>query len=141
MEIKEMIQFARGGREVDLLLKNAQLVNCFSGEIKPQAIAIAQGMVVGFGDYPASKVIDLKGRFLAPGFIDAHVHIESSMVGVGSIEGIEGTSVNCDFWYVHLICSEKFSIEISIFHEPPLFSLQCQDATTPQPLVCERYSS
>jgi adenine deaminase len=82
MDIEDRIAFAKGEREVDLLLTNAQLINCFSGKIAPQAIAIAQGQVVGFGDYPAQDVIDLKGQFLAPGFIDAHVHIESSMVGV-----------------------------------------------------------
>jgi adenine deaminase len=82
MDLKEMITFAKGKREVDLLVKNAQLINCFSGTIEPQAIAIAQGQVVGFGDYPAQEIINLKGMFLAPGFIDAHVHIESSMVVV-----------------------------------------------------------
>jgi adenine deaminase len=82
IEIKDIIAFATGEREVDLRIKNAQLINVFSGKIEPQTIAIAQGQVVGFGDYPAQEVIDLKGRFLAPGFIDAHCHIESSMVGV-----------------------------------------------------------
>jgi adenine deaminase len=84
MAIKDRIAFAKGERTVDLLLTNAQLINVFSGRIEPQAIAIAQGQVVGFGEYPAKEVLDLKGRFLAPGFIDAHVHIESSMVGVGA---------------------------------------------------------
>jgi adenine deaminase len=83
VKIEDRIAFAKGARKVDLLLTNAQLINVFSGKIEPQAIAIAQGMVVGLGDYPAKEVIDLKGRFLAPGLIDAHVHIESSMVGVG----------------------------------------------------------
>ncbi len=82
MDLKEMITFAKGEGEVDLLIKNAQLINVFSGKIESSAVAIAQGMVVGFGDYPAREVIDLKGQFLAPGFIDAHCHIESSMVGV-----------------------------------------------------------
>ncbi|MCJ7546795.1 MAG: adenine deaminase [Deltaproteobacteria bacterium] len=83
MEIKDRIAFAKGEKEADLLLKNTQLINVLSGTIEPQAIAIAQGQVVGFGEYPAKEILDLDGRFLAPGFIDAHVHIESSMVGVG----------------------------------------------------------
>jgi adenine deaminase len=83
MDIKDRIAFAKGEKEVDLLLTNARLINVFSGRIEHQAIAIAQGQVVGFGEYPAKQVLDLKGRFVAPGFIDAHVHIESSMVGVG----------------------------------------------------------
>ena len=82
-DLKEIITLAKGEREVDLLLTNAQLINVFSGRIEPQAIAVAQGRIVGVGEYPAKEVLDLKGRFLMPGFIDAHVHIESSMVGVG----------------------------------------------------------
>jgi adenine deaminase len=83
MEIKDRIAFAKGEKEVDLLLTNVQLIDVFSGRVEPQTIAIAQGRIVGFGSYPAKEVLDLQGRFLAPGFIDAHVHIESSMVGVG----------------------------------------------------------
>ena len=83
MEIKDRIAFAKGEKEADLLLTNAQLVNVLSGRIEPQTIAVAQGQIVGFGEYPAKEILDLEGKFLAPGFIDAHVHIESSMVGVG----------------------------------------------------------
>jgi adenine deaminase len=83
MEIKDHIAFARGEQEADLLLTNAQLVNVFSGTIELQAIAIAQGQIVGLGKYPAKDVMDLKGRLIAPGLIDAHCHIESSMVGIG----------------------------------------------------------
>ena len=84
MEIKDRIAFAKGDREADLLLTNAQLIDVFSGRIETtQSVAVAQGEIVGLGEYPAKEVLDLKGRFVAPGFIDAHVHIESSMVGVG----------------------------------------------------------
>jgi len=83
MKIEDRIAFARGDRTVDLLLTNAQLINVFSGKIETQTVAVAQGQVIGFGEYPAKEVLDLKGSFLAPGFIDAHCHIESSMVGVG----------------------------------------------------------
>ncbi|MBN1255702.1 MAG: adenine deaminase [Deltaproteobacteria bacterium] len=82
MEIQNIIPYAKSEREVDLLVTNARLINVFSGTIEPRAIAIAQGHVVGFGEYPAQEVLDLEGRFVAPGLIDAHVHIESSMVGV-----------------------------------------------------------
>jgi adenine deaminase len=87
MELADRIAVAKGAREVDLLVTNARLINVFSGSIEPQAVAIAGGEIVGFGEYAAKKVIDLKGRFLAPGFIDAHVHIESSMVGVRGYAG------------------------------------------------------
>ena len=90
MDIKDRIAYAKGEKpevtlwsEADLLLTNAQLINVFSKEIETQAVAIAHGKVVGLGDYPARVTIDLQGRYLAPGLIDAHVHIESSMVGVG----------------------------------------------------------
>src|SRR4030066_2386641 len=64
----------------DLLIKNARVVNVFSGEIEKKDVAIFDGVVVGFGDYEAKKTIDIKGDFLCPGLIDGHVHIESSMV-------------------------------------------------------------
>ena len=84
MEIKDRIAFAKGERVVDLLLTKAQLINVLSGRIETtQTVAIAQGEIVGLGEYPAKEILDLEGKFLAPGFIDAHVHIESSMVGVG----------------------------------------------------------
>lgn len=77
-----MIKAARGETPVDLLLTHARIINVFSGEIISDNIAVANGYIVGLGSYRAEKTIDLKGRFVAPGFIDAHVHIESSMVGV-----------------------------------------------------------
>src|SRR4030042_5900255 len=84
MELADRIAFAKGEKEVDLLLTKAQLINVLSGRIETtQSVAIAQGEIVGLGEYPAKEILDLEGRFLMPGFIDAHVHIESSMVGVG----------------------------------------------------------
>ncbi|MBW2100411.1 MAG: adenine deaminase, partial [Deltaproteobacteria bacterium] len=79
MNLDEIIQSARGEKEVDLLLTHAGIINVFSKEIVSGDIAIAGGYIVGFGPYPAKKRVDLKGRFVAPGFIDAHVHIESAM--------------------------------------------------------------
>ena len=80
MELENLIQFARGHAPADLLLKNAQVINVLSGEILPTDVAIVRSRIVGLGDYEAEKVLDLEGAFLAPGFIDAHVHIESSLV-------------------------------------------------------------
>ena len=79
MNLHEIIQAARGEKPADLLITNAKIVNVFSGEIIPNSFALAQGYIVGFGDYSAKKTLDVKGRFVAPGFIDPHVHIESSM--------------------------------------------------------------
>lgn len=82
MDLAQRIQVATGRQPVDLLLKNAQLVNVFSGSIHDSDIAIHQGIIVGFGDYDAASTIDLKGKFVTPGFIDGHVHLESSMLDI-----------------------------------------------------------
>ncbi|MGD8793617.1 MAG: adenine deaminase, partial [Anaerolineae bacterium] len=58
----------------------ARLVNVFSGEIHPADVAVSGGQVLGFGPYEAGRVVDLEGKYLCPGFVDAHVHLESSMV-------------------------------------------------------------
>ena len=71
---------ARGERPAELLFKNARLVNVLSGEIHRANVAVADGRVVGVGDYEAEKVIDLAGAYLAPSFIDGHFHVESSML-------------------------------------------------------------
>ena len=82
MELAEIIKLARGQEAVDLLLKNVKLVNVFSGDIHETNIAIAGSKIVGFGEHDAKKVIDLDGHYVAPGFIDGHIHIESTMVTV-----------------------------------------------------------
>jgi adenine deaminase len=79
MNLTETIKAAHGEKPVDLLLTNTQIVNVFAGEIVFDAIAISDGVIVGFGPYEAKDVVDLKSRYVAPGFIDGHVHIESSM--------------------------------------------------------------
>jgi adenine deaminase len=81
MEISQLIKVARGEEPADLLLKNARVVNVFSGEIEETGVAITHSRVIGLGnDYPAHRVIDLGGHYIAPVYIDAHVHIESAMV-------------------------------------------------------------
>lgn len=80
MDIREIIKAAKGEIEVDLLLKNGRLIDVFSGTVRKENIAIYKGYIVGFGDYRAKKVINLDGKYVSPGFIDGHVHIESSML-------------------------------------------------------------
>ncbi len=80
--LESILCAARGDVPADLLLENGRLVNLFSAEIVSTDIAVASGHIIGFGKYDCRKRIDLKGRFVCPGFIDAHVHIESSMAGV-----------------------------------------------------------
>ena len=78
--LEELIAAAKGDAPADILLKNGRLVNVLSGEIHPADVALAQGRVLGWGDYAARETIDLQGRYICPGFIDGHVHLESSMV-------------------------------------------------------------
>lgn len=83
MELNEMIRVARGDGVADLILRNARLVNVYSAEVYSTDVAIYNSRIVGIGPgYQGQKEIDLDGSYLAPGLIDAHVHIESSMVGV-----------------------------------------------------------
>jgi adenine deaminase len=80
MDLETRIAVARGEEPADLVLKNARLVNVLAGEVHPAHIAIHGGRVVGLGEYQARRVVDLDGRFVSPGLMDAHVHVESSMV-------------------------------------------------------------
>lgn len=81
MDLPLLLAVARGDRPADLLLRGGRLVNVLSGEIHRTDIAVADGVIAGLGEgYEAREALDLDGRFVAPGFLDAHVHIESSMV-------------------------------------------------------------
>ena len=82
MGLRETIATARGLAPADLVLKNGSLVNVFSGEIYTTSVAIEGNVIVGLGDYEGSDEIDVAGKFICPGFIDGHVHIESSMVPI-----------------------------------------------------------
>lgn len=79
---EELIAAARGEVEVDLLLAGGRLANVLSGEVYPADVAIHRGRIVGFECSSAGRVLELDGQIIAPGFIDGHVHIESSMVTV-----------------------------------------------------------
>jgi adenine deaminase len=82
MSIETIISVARGERKADLVLRNARIVNVFSHEIHPGDVAIHDGAIVGIGHYTGEEEHDLEGRYLVPGFIDGHLHVESSMVGI-----------------------------------------------------------
>ncbi len=77
---EELIKCGAGEIAPDFVLKNANIFNVFSGKIITGDIAVKDGYIAGIGQYSAEKEIDLTGKFATPGFIDAHVHIESSMV-------------------------------------------------------------
>jgi adenine deaminase len=81
MSLRELISVARGKTPADLVLKNARIVNTFVGEIEQANVAIYGDTIAGVGDYDEAKdVFDLQGVFLAPGLINGHTHIESSML-------------------------------------------------------------
>ncbi|MFD0826084.1 adenine deaminase [Neobacillus sp. M.A.Huq-85] len=78
--LKNKIAAAGGKISADLVIKNGKIIDVFNQEILTGDLAIQDGMIVGIGDFEGKEVIDAKNRFVCPGFIDAHVHIESSMV-------------------------------------------------------------
>mgnify|MGYP000629378211 CR=1 FL=1 len=81
MELAKFLSIARGDAPADLLLRNGRVINVLTGEIVVADVAIAEDTIIGVGSgYSAATEIDLGGRYLCPGLIDAHVHIESSMV-------------------------------------------------------------
>jgi len=82
--ISDLIAVARGDAPGDLLLKGGRIVEVFSGKVIPADVLIFQGRIAGVGRYDqkAKKVIELKGKFVLPGFIDGHIHIESSLLGL-----------------------------------------------------------
>lgn len=82
----ELIQVALGKKPADIVIKNGKLVNVVTHEVYETEIAVAKGKIASIGPVPAgavspdTRVIDAQGMFLAPGFLDAHIHIESSML-------------------------------------------------------------
>lgn len=79
-ELKKLIDTAAGRIPADVVIKNCKIVNVFSGKIVEGDIALCGGQIAGIGQYDGEKVIDAQGRYAAPGFIDSHIHIESSYV-------------------------------------------------------------
>ena len=84
MTLEDIIRCARGHQPADLLLTGGRILNVFDGDVLPGNIAIKNGLIAGIGDYQARHTVDLGGRIVVPGLIDAHVHIESAMTGVGA---------------------------------------------------------
>ncbi|ABB15047.1 MULTISPECIES: adenine deaminase [Carboxydothermus] len=78
--IKDLVEVALGKKPADLVLKNAQVFNSFTGEFVTGDVAVVAGYIAGTGEYEGKTTYDLQGAYVTPGFIDGHVHIESSMV-------------------------------------------------------------
>ena len=82
MKLSRLIKIARGEEPADLVIKGGQIVNVLSGEIYSADIALCGEVIAGVGDYSGPNELDARGKFITPGFIDGHMHIESSMVTV-----------------------------------------------------------
>src|SRR5918911_4956607 len=105
-DLKRRIDLATGKKKADLVVRNARVVNVFSGEIHKTDVAIADGIFVGFGPteeykvHEPQNVIDAHGRFMCPGLIDGHIHLESTFLaprefcGIASLHGT--SAVICD---------------------------------------------
>lgn len=78
--LKKLILTAKGEIPADTVIKNCKVVDVFSGKITEGDIAICDDQIAGIGSYSGKKEIDAQGRYASPGFIDSHIHIESSYV-------------------------------------------------------------
>jgi adenine deaminase len=102
LNLERKINLAKGKERVDLVVKNAKIVNVFSGEIHQADVAIADGIFVGFGEeaYSTENLYDAHGRYMCPGLIDGHIHIESTFLSPRefcNVAALHGTSaVICD---------------------------------------------
>jgi len=81
--LTRLIEASQGQRLADLCLRQCSLVNVISGQIEKVDLAIYDGMILGWGDYRAKQVIDASEMYACPGFIDGHIHLESSLLSPG----------------------------------------------------------
>jgi adenine deaminase len=124
MDLKNRIDIAAGRKKAGLVLKNCNVINVFTLEIIKTDVAIDGDTIVAVGTYSGEKEIELDGKYLAPGFIDGHVHIESSMVTPSrfaeAVMPCGTTTVIADPHEIVNVCGReglKFMIEDSV-HVP-----------------------
>lgn len=84
--LRERILAASGEKRAGLVLKGARVVNVFTGELEEADVAIEAGYIAGVGSYEGETEVDLSGKIICPGFIDGHIHLESSMVRPAEFE-------------------------------------------------------
>ena len=83
---KKLADVTLGRKRADLVFKNAKIVDVFTNEIVESSVAISDGMIIGVSHhYEGIEEVDLKGKYIAPGLIDAHLHLESTMVSPGEL--------------------------------------------------------
>lgn len=74
-----VIEAAAGRKKAKLVLKNAQVVNVFTKQVEQADVAVEAGVIAGVGQYSGEEEVDCTGLYLCPGFVDAHIHVESTM--------------------------------------------------------------
>lgn len=92
---RQIAELALGHEKSDLVLKNGQVIDVFSGRIRQADVAIQDGLIIGVGSYEGKNEIDLSGKFISPGLIDAHLHLESTLVNPQALvraAGRQGTT-------------------------------------------------
>lgn len=108
--LKKMIDVAMGRIPADVVVKNCKVINVYSGEITEGDIAISEGKIAGIGTYEGKEVVDAEGRFAAPGFIDSHIHIESSYLSPEELGKLlvphGGTTIMADPHEIANVCGE-----------------------------------
>ena len=77
-DLKELIDVAAKRKKADLVLKNGNIIDVCGGKIFKADLAIVNGLIAGFGEYSGKKEIDVGGKYISPGLMDSHIHIESS---------------------------------------------------------------
>lgn len=109
--LKNLIDVAAGRVSADTLIKNCKIVDVFSGEITEGNIALTDGMIAGIGDYEAKNVVDAEGAYAVPGFIDSHIHIESSYLSPEELGKLlvphGGTTIIADPHEIVNVCGFK----------------------------------
>lgn len=74
-----VIEAAAGRKKAKLVFKNAQVVNVFTKQVEQADVAVEAGVIAGVGQYSGEEEVDCTGLYLCPGFVDAHIHVESTM--------------------------------------------------------------
>jgi adenine deaminase len=123
LSYKRLIDCAAGRTPADLVLKNGKIIHVFSGEIITADVAVIDDRIAGIGNYKGRDSIDIGGKFLCPGFIEGHIHIESSMLTpAGFAEAVlphGTTTVICDPHEIANVCGTT-GIEFMLSGETPL---------------------
>ena len=132
MHISELVDMSIKNKKPDLVFKNANIINVFTHEIIKGDVAIHDGIIVGIGNYTGEKNIDVNNKYISPGFIDAHVHIESSMLSpkefAKAIVPRGTTTIIADPHEISNVCGLDGIEYILEFNKKPTFKYICNVA-------------